>query len=98
MMLTILGVQSALLAAMAACRERAAVLKTLTAQPRESAPVRMLSHALARPAQSTTKLEQIVAAKATTLIRGFVQTTAFDRAVVTAIAHIRSRIKKGGMR
>jgi hypothetical protein len=97
MMLTILGVQSALLATMTACRKRTAVIKTLTARSRESAPVRMLSRAISARAQSTTTMERMVAAKATTLIRGFVQTTAFDQAVLSAVAHLRARVKKGGM-
>ena len=97
MMLTVLGVQSALLASMAACRKRAAVLKTLTVRSQESAPIRALSRALSARAQSTTTVERMVAAKAATLIRGFVQTTAFDQAVLSAVAHIRARVKKGGM-
>jgi hypothetical protein len=97
MMLTIVGVQSALLATMAACRKRAAVLKTPTVQSRESAPVRALARVLSDRVQSTTTMERMVAAKAATLIRQFVQTTAFDQAVLSAVAHIRARIKKGGM-
>jgi len=97
MMLTILGVQSALLATMARCRKRAAVIKTLTVQSRESAPVRMLSRAISARTQSATIMERIVAAKAATLIRGFVQTTAFDQIVLTAVARISARVKKGGM-
>jgi PIN domain nuclease of toxin-antitoxin system len=97
MMLTIVGVQSALLATMAACRKRAAVLKTLTIRSRESAPVRVLARVLSERALSTTTMERMVAAKAVTLIRGFVHTTAFDQVVLSAVAHIRARVKKGGM-
>ena len=96
-MLTILGVQSALLATMARCRKRAAVIKTLTVQSRESAPVRALARVLSDRVQSTTSMERLVAAKAATLIRQFVQTTAFDQVVLSAVAHIRARAKKGGM-
>jgi hypothetical protein len=42
-------------------------------------------------------MERLVAAKAATLIRQFVQTTAFDQVVLSAVAHIRARAKKGGM-
>jgi hypothetical protein len=42
-------------------------------------------------------MERMLAAKATSLIRQFVQTTAFDQTVLSAVAHIRVRIKKGGM-
>jgi hypothetical protein len=93
MMLTVLGVQLALLATMATCRKRAAVIKALTVQSRESAPVRMLSRALSARVQSTT-LERLVAAKAATLIRGFVQTTAFDKLIISAVKHLRARVKK----
>jgi hypothetical protein len=96
MMLTIIGVQSALLATVAACRKRAAVLKTPTIRSRESAPVRVLARVLSERALSTTTMERVVAAKAATLIRGFVHTTAFDQVVLNAVAHIRARAKKGG--
>jgi len=96
-MFTILGVQSALLATMARCRKRAAVIKTLTVQSRESAPVRALARVLSDRVRSTTTMERMLAAKATSLIRQFVQTTAFDQTVLSAVAHIRVRIKKGGM-
>jgi len=99
MMLTILGVQSALLATMAACRKRTAVIKTLTARSRESAPVRMLSRAISARAQNTTTMERLVAAKAANLIREFVQTTAFDQLVLSAIARIRTQwLKNRGVR
>jgi hypothetical protein len=97
MMFTILGVQSALLATMARCRKRAAVIKTLTVQSRESAPVRALARVLSDRARSTTSMERMVAAKAATLIRQFVQTSAFDQIVLSAVARIRARIRKGGM-
>ena len=98
MMLTVVGVQSALLATMAACRKRAAVVKTLTARSRESAPVRVLTRVLSDRVQSTTTMERMVAAKAATLIREFVQTTAFDQVIISAVAHIRARAKKGGLK
>jgi hypothetical protein len=97
MMLTIVGVQSALLATMAACRKRAAVVKALTERSRESAPIRVLTRVLSDRTQSTTTMERVVAAKAATLIRGFVQTTVFDQVVLTAVTHIRALAKKGGM-
>ena len=98
-MLTIVGVQSALLATMAACRKRAAVVKTLTARSRESAPVRVLTRVLSDRVQSTTAIERVVAAKAATLIRGFVQSTAFDQAVLAVVARIRSQwLKNRGIR
>ncbi len=97
MMLTILGVQSALLATMARCRKRAAVIQTLTVRSRESAPVRALARVLSDRVRSTTTMERMLAAKATSLIRQFVQTTAFDQTVLSAVAHIRARIRKGGM-
>jgi hypothetical protein len=99
MMLTVLGVQSALLATMASCRKRAAVIKALTVQSRESAPVRMLSRAISARAQNSTTMERMIAAKTATLIRGFVQSTAFDQAVLAAVARIRSQwLKNRGIR
>jgi hypothetical protein len=90
----LVGIESALLIAMERCRKRAAVLKTLTVRSRESAPVRIIARALAARAQSTTTMERVVAAKAATLIRGFVQTTAFDQLILSAIARIRSQCRR----
>jgi hypothetical protein len=99
MMLSVLGVQSALLAVMATCRKRTAVLKTLTVQSRGSAPVRMFSRAISARAQNATTMERMIAAKTATLIRGFVQTTAFDQAVLAVVARIRSQcLKNRGIR
>jgi len=71
-----------------------AVSKTLTIKPRDSAPARALARVLSNRVQSTTKLERIVANKATTVVRRFVQTSAFEQAVLSTVAHIRTRIKK----
>jgi len=97
MMLTILGVQSALLATMARCRKRAAVIQTLTVRSRESAPIRALARVLSDRVQSTTSMERMIAAKAASLIRQVVQTSAFDQVVLSAVAHIRAQIRKGEM-
>ncbi len=72
-----------------------AVRNTLTVKPRESAPARALARVLSDRAQSATKMERMVAAKAATVIRGFVQTTAFEQAVLSTVAHLRTRIRKG---
>jgi hypothetical protein len=58
----------------------------------------MLTRAISARVQSVSTMERMVAAKATHLIRGFVQTTAFDQVVLTAVAHIRARAKKGIMK
>ena len=83
------------LAITAACYNSRAVSKALTLKSRESAPVRMLTRAISARVQSVSTMERMVATKAASLIRGFVQTTAFDQVVLTAVAQIRARAKKG---
>ena len=64
----LMGVESALLVAMARCRKRAAVLRSLAAKRPDSAGLRALTRSLAIRTQSTA-MDRMLATKAATLIR-----------------------------
>jgi stage V sporulation protein SpoVS len=83
---------------MAACRKRAAVLRSLAIQRSDSPGIRALSQAVSRKTQTATRIERTVAVKATALIRGFVQTSTFDELVLVGIAEIKRHLQKGGFR
>ena len=96
MILTLVGIQSALLATMAACQRRAKVLRTLAVQRTDSFGARALARALSAHTRSATKLEHLVAARATAMIREFVQTRAFDQLMLSTITYVKQRVQKGG--
>jgi hypothetical protein len=95
---TLLGIESTLLVAMARCRKRAAVLRSLAARRLDSPSIRALTRSIAMHTRNTTTMDRVLATKAATLIRSFVQTTAFDQLVLSAVAHIRARGIKRGVR
>lgn len=94
-----MGIESALLIAMARCRKRAAVLRSLAARRPDSAGIRALSRSIANRTRSTTTMERMLAKKLAQLIRDFVKTGAFDQLIISAIAYVRTRcIKYRGIR
>ena len=97
MIATFAGIESALLLAMARCRKRAAVLRSLAAKRPDPATIRALTRSLALRTQSTA-MDRMLATKAAALIRRFVQTGAFDQLILSAIAHLRARVTKRGVR
>ena len=88
MILTLVGIQSALLATMAACQRRANVLRALAVQRTESFGARALTRTLSAHTGAATKVEHLVATRATAMIREFVQTRAFDQLMLSTITYV----------
>lgn len=98
MIATLAGIESALLLAMARCRKRAAVLRSLAAKRPDSAGLRALTRSLAIRTRSTA-MDRMLATKAAALIRSFVHTGAFDQLVLSTVARIRSQcLRNRGIR
>lgn len=88
---TLLGIESALLIAMARCRKRAAVLRSLAAKHPDSAGIRALTRGIANRTRSTTSMERRLATKVAQLIRDFVHTGAFDQLILSIISRLRTQ-------
>jgi hypothetical protein len=98
MIATLAGIESALLLAMARCRKRAAVLRSLAAKRPDSAGIRALTRNLSLRTRSTA-MDRMLATKAAALIRSFVHTGAFDQLVLSTVARIRSQcLRNRGIR
>ena len=98
-MIGFLAIQAVLAVALVMEARRTVVLRRLSVRIPEPVPLRLLSHSLSRHAPVTSRLDRVVAGHATTIIRSFVCTTAFELLVQRAVVRLRSAAtRKGGLK
>ena len=97
MIAALLAVESALAIGIVRARKRASVIRAMSLEMTDSAPLHWLSRSLATQTQVSTRLERVLASHLATALRTFVRSNAFETLVLVAIGRIRSRMK-GGIR
>ena len=97
MIAALLAIESAIALGIVRARKRASVIRTLSLETADSAPLQWLSGSLATQTQFSTRFERVLATHLATALRTFVRSNAFETLVLVAIGRVRSRMK-GGIR
>jgi hypothetical protein len=98
MIAALLAVESALALGIVRARKRASVVRTLSLEMTDSAPLHWLSRTMATQTQFSTRFERVLASHLATALRTFVRSNAFELVLLAVIGRVRSRILKGGIR
>jgi hypothetical protein len=93
----LLAIESAIAVVIVRARKRASVIRALSLETTDSAPLHWLSRSLATQTQVSTRFERVLANHLATALRTFVRSNAFETLVLVAIGRVRSRMK-GGIR
>ena len=97
MIAALLAVESAIAIGIVRARKRASVIRTMSLEMTDSAPLHWLSRSLASQTRFSTRFERVLATHLATALRTFVRGNAFETLVLVAIGRVRSRMK-GGLR
>jgi hypothetical protein len=97
MIAAFLAVESAIAISIVRARRRASVIRAMSLETTDSAPLHWLSRSLAIQTQVSTRSERVLATHLATALRTFVRGNAFETLVLVAIGRVRSRMK-GGIR
>ena len=98
MITALLAIESAIAVVIVRARKRASVIRALSLEMTDSAPLHWLSRSLAPQTQFSTRLERVLATHLATALRTFVRSNAFELLLLMVIGRVRSRILKGGIR
>ena len=98
MITALLAVESAIAVGIVRARKRASVIRAMSLDMTDSAPLRWLSRTLAAQTQVSTRFERVLATHLATALRSFVRSNAFELLLLAVIGRVRSRILKGGIR
>jgi hypothetical protein len=98
MIATLLAIESALAIGIVRARKRASVIRAMSLEMTDSAPLHWLSRSLATQTQFSTRFERVLATHLATALRTFVRSNAFELVLLAVIGLVRSRILKGGIR
>jgi hypothetical protein len=98
MIAALLAIESAIGIGIVRARKRASVIRTMSLETTDSAPLQWLSRSLATQTRVSTRFERVLATHLATTLRTFVRSNAFETLVLLAIGRVRSRILKGGIR
>ena len=98
MIAALLAIESAFALGIVRARKRASVIRAMSLDMTDSAPLHWLSRSLAPRTQFSTHLERVLATHLATALRSFVRSNAFELLLLTVIGRVRSRILKGGIR
>ena len=98
MIAALLAVESAIAIGIVRARKRASVIRTMSLEMTDSAPLHWLSRSLASQTRFSTRFERVLATHLATALRTFVRSNAFELLLLTVIGRVRSRILKGGIR
>ena len=94
----LLAIESAIAIGIVRARKRAGVIRAMSLEMTDSAPLHWLSKSLATQTQVSTRFERVLATNLATALRAFVRSNAFETLLLTVIGRVRSRILKGGIR
>ena len=94
----LLAIESAIAIGIVRARKRASVIRTMSLETADSAPLQWLSRSLATQTQVSTRFERVLATHLASALRTFVRSNAFETLLLTVIGRVRSRILKGGIR
>jgi len=94
----LLAIESAIAICIVRVRKRAGVIRAMSLETADSAPLHWLSRSLATQTRFSTQFERVLATHLATALRTFVRSNAFETLVLVAIGRVRSRILKGGIR
>jgi hypothetical protein len=97
MITALLAIESAIAVVIVRARKRASVIRALSLEMTDSAPLRWLSRTMAAQTHVSTRFERVLATHLATAVRTFVRSNAFETLVLVAIGRVRSRMK-GGIR
>jgi hypothetical protein len=95
-MITFLSAEAALLAAAAACRKRAKVLRSLAVHSPDYPGIRLLTRTLGKHTVDANAFDRRAAARTASLIREFVHTDGFETLLASGIAYLRGQLRKRG--
>ena len=98
MIAALLAVESMIALGIVRAKKRASVIRALSLEITDSAPLHWLSRSLATQTGVSTRLERVLATHLATALRSFVRSNAFELLLLTVIGRVRSRILKGGIR
>ena len=94
----LLAIESAIAIGIVRARKRASVIRTMSLEMTDSAPLHWLSRSLATQTQVSTRFERVLATHLASALRTFMRSNAFELVLLTVIGRVRSRILKGGIR
>jgi hypothetical protein len=97
MIAVLLAVESAIALGIVRARKRASVVRAMSLEMTDSAPLQWLSRSLATQTQFSTRFERVLATHLAIAVRTFIRSNAFETLVLVAIGRVRSRMK-GGIR
>jgi hypothetical protein len=93
----LLAIESAIAIGIVRARKRASVIRTMSLEMTDSAPLHWLSRTLTTQTQVSTRFERVLATHLASAFRTFMRSNAFETLVLIAIGRVRSRMK-GGIR
>jgi hypothetical protein len=97
MIAALLAIESALALGIVRVRKRASVIRAMSLETTDSAPLHWLSRSSASQTQVSTRFERVLATHLATAVRSFVHSSAFELLLLMVIGRVRSRMK-GGIR
>jgi hypothetical protein len=98
MIAALLAVESAIAIGIVRARKRASVIRAMSLETTDSAPLHWLSRSLATQTRVSTRFERVLATHLATALRSFARSNAFELVLLAVIGRVRSRILKGGIR
>ena len=98
MIAALLAVESALAIGIVRARKRASVIRAMSLEMTDAAPLQWLSRSLATQTQVSTRFERVLATHLASALRTFMRSNAFELVLLTVIGRVRSRILKGVIR